>query len=121
MKALLYLSGVVLVVVCASWAYRVNYETREARGRVAELRAEIARGREALGMLRAEWAYLNRPDRLRALIETRGARLELAALVPEQFGAATMIAYPPEPAIAPLERAGPHAEARGAPDGKDPR
>lgn len=97
MRPLLYLSAVVLVVVCASWAYRVNYETRAALDRVAALRSEIDAEREALGILRAEWAYLNRPDRLRALVDGKGAALGLTALAPEQFGAPTMIAYPVPP------------------------
>src|SRR5690606_6275561 len=64
MRLTLYLSAIVLVAVCATWAYRVNYATQEAMNRVADLRAAIALEREALGVLRAEWAYLNRPDRL---------------------------------------------------------
>ena len=56
MRLVLYISSAVLVVVCATWAYRVNYATQEAMNRVADLRAEIAREREALGVLEAEWA-----------------------------------------------------------------
>ena len=37
-------------------------------------------------MLNAEWAYLNRPDRLRALVTQHAAALELQDLDPEQFG-----------------------------------
>lgn len=90
-------SAVVLVVVCATWAYRVNYATQEALNRVADLRGEIAREREALVVLNAEWAYLNRPDRLRALVAANGEALGLVELTPEQFGEAAMVAYPPEP------------------------
>lgn len=97
MRVVLFLSAAVLVAVCATWAYRVNYATQGALNRVADLRAEIAREREALAVLRAEWAYLNRPDRLAALVAGPGAVLELVPLVPEQFGAAAMVAYPPEP------------------------
>ena len=45
----------------------------------ADLRAEIADEREALAVLNAEWAYLNRPDRLRDLADLNGDRLGLAA------------------------------------------
>ena len=44
----------------ATWAYRVNYATQEAMGRLADLRQDIADEREAIAVLEAEWAYLNR-------------------------------------------------------------
>lgn len=94
----LYLSAAVLVAVCATWAYRVNYATQEALNRLADLRAEIAAEREALSVLNAEWAYLNRPDRLAALVAGPGAVLGLVPLGPESFAEAAMVAYPPEPA-----------------------
>jgi hypothetical protein len=96
-KTLLYLSAAVLVVVCATWAYRVNYATQEALNRVADLRAAIAAEREAVAVLQAEWAYLNRPDRLRELVAQHAAALGLVELAPEQFGEAAMVAFPPPP------------------------
>jgi hypothetical protein len=95
MRLTLYVSAVVLVVVCATWAYRVNYATQEAMGRVADLRAEIAAEREAIAVLNAEWAYLNRPDRLKALVARNEAALGLVELTPDQFGEASMVAFPP--------------------------
>ncbi len=97
MRIVLYLSAAVLVVVCATWVYRVNYAAREALGRVEELRHGIAREREALDVLGAEWAYLNRPDRLRVLVAANSEALALDDLVPEQFGEVAMVAYPPAP------------------------
>lgn len=97
MKLVRYLSAAVLVVVCATWAYRVNYATQEALNRVADLRGQIAREREALSVLEAEWAYLNRPDRLRALVDQHAEALGLVPLQPEQFAEPGMVTYPPEP------------------------
>ena len=100
----LYLSAAVLVAVCATWAYRVNYATQEAANRVADLRAQIAAEREALAVLSAEWAYLNRPDRLAALAAGPGAGLKLTPLTPASFGEVAMVAFPPEPdPLAPVE------------------
>ena len=101
-------SAIVLVAVCATWAYKVNYATQEALDRVADLRREIAREREALAVLGAEWAYLNRPDRLRALVAAGAGSLGLAELTPDQFGEAAMVPFPPEPEDL--------VEAAGAPD-----
>jgi hypothetical protein len=97
-RMLLYLSAAVLVVVCATWAYRVNYATQEAMDRVADLRQQIAAEREAIAVQNAEWAYLNRPDRLQALVERNKGSLGLAELTPEQFGTARDVAFPPQPA-----------------------
>jgi hypothetical protein len=99
MRLLLHLSAAVLVVVCATWAYRVNYATQEALDRVADLHEQIAAEREALAVLNAEWAYLNRPDRLRELVDMNAEALGLAELTPDQFGEAAMVAYPPEPEV----------------------
>ena len=97
MRIVLHLSAAVLVVVSATWAYRVNYATQEAMGRLADLRQDIADEREAIAVLEAEWAYLNRPDRLKALVAANAAALGLAELTPDQFGEASMVAFPPEP------------------------
>lgn len=97
MRILLYLSATVLVVLCAVWAYRVNYSTQDAQNRVADLRAAIAQERETLAVLRAEWAYLNRPDRLAVLVERNADALGLVPLTPEHFADPAMVAFPQPP------------------------
>lgn len=97
MRLVLYLSASVMVVVCATWAYRVNYATQEALGRVADLRAEIASEREAIAVLNAEWEYLNRPDRLARLVAVNRQALGLEELAPAQFGEVANAPFPPEP------------------------
>lgn len=105
MKAVLYLSVVVLLAVCATWAYRVNYATQGALNRIDDLRGEIAEETEALGVLRAEWAYLNRPDRLRELVAANAEALGLVELSPEQFGEVSEAPFPPPPPPAPEDAA----------------
>jgi hypothetical protein len=99
MKIVVHLSALVLLAVLATWAYRVNYATQEALDRVAELRVEVAAEREAIAVLRAEWAYLNRPDRLQALVTRHAETLRLVPLAPEHFASPSMVAYPPEPPL----------------------
>ncbi len=96
MKSLFYLVTALLVMGMAFWAYTQNYETQASLRQADGLRAEIADLRETLGVLRAEWAYLNRPDRLRELSDLNFDRLGLLPLSPEQFGQADQVAFPPD-------------------------
>ena len=94
MKTFLYLSAGAMVIGFAYWAYQVNYQTQEAIGRVEDLRSRIAVEREALSVLNAEWAYLNRPDRLRQLAERHFGELQLMPMTADHFVDPAMIAYP---------------------------
>jgi hypothetical protein len=117
MRSLFYVLTALAVMGLAFWAYRENYRTQHAIDRVEQFNREIGRLREQLAMLNAEWAYLNRPDRLRALADINYDRLELAPLAPDQFGSIEQVAYPaPDlPAISvPVELLGRLAAAQGA-------
>ncbi|MDJ1016901.1 MAG: cell division protein FtsL [Paracoccaceae bacterium] len=91
----------VFVMVLAIWAYRQNYETQAELREVRELRDEIADLRERASVLRAEWAYLNRPERLADLADMNFDRLGLLPLRPSHFGYIDQITYPVEP-VAPI-------------------
>jgi hypothetical protein len=97
MRSIYYVITAVVVMGMAFWAYRQNYETQDSMREAQALRTEIAALRETLGVLRAEWAYLNRPDRLRELADLNFDRLGLLPLNPEQFGSTEQVAYPPDP------------------------
>jgi hypothetical protein len=86
------------IIAVAGWTYNVNYDTRTALDRLSVLRAEIAGQREALQVLRVEWAYLNAPDRLAGLVASHNEILGLMPLVPENLGIAAAIPYPPREA-----------------------
>ena len=100
MRGFATLCGLLLVLGLGYWAYHQTILTQQAERRVMRLQADIGAERERLSMLRAEWAYLNRPSRLRELGYINFDRLGLLPLEPEQFGRATQIPYPlpdPEP------------------------
>lgn len=104
MRPLVYVLSFLAVLGLGFWAYREHYQTREALGEVNSLQREIADLREALNLQRAEWAYLNRPDRLRELSTLNFDRLGLMPLQPEQFGDIASVAYPAvEPDFAPID------------------
>ena len=99
MRTFLFIVTTLGVIGLAFWAYRENYATQGALSETRELRREIRAAHERLSMLKAEWAYLNRPDRLRDLAEINFDRLGLLPLRPEQFGHVDQVAYPPDPLI----------------------
>jgi hypothetical protein len=101
MRSLAYAGAGFAVLGLAFWAYRENYATQAALDRVGELEAAIAAEREALSVLRAEWAFLNRPDRLRDLADLNFDRLGLMPFLPEQFAAIDQVAYPATESLLP--------------------
>lgn len=102
MRPFVYVLSFLALIGLGSWAYRENYATQEALRDVAALQDEIALLREALVVQRAEWAYLNRPDRLRDLVTLNYDRLGLLPMEASQFGAAADVAYPaPDAALNP--------------------
>lgn len=94
MKAVFYVLAAVVVMGLGFWAYQENYKTQQAIKEVRQLHREIGAAHERLGMLRAEWAYLNRPDRLMELAELNFDRLGLLPLMPDAFGDVSRIIYP---------------------------
>lgn len=96
MRSLLYVMTSVLVIGLAFWAYHENYRTQEALNEAEALQREIGLERQRLAMLKAEWAYLNRPERLRELAELNFERLGLLPFAPEQFGRIDQVSYPVE-------------------------
>ena len=100
MRMLLYLSAALAVVGLAFWAYQENYRTIDALAEVRVLQRDIAEARDTLGILRGEWAYLNRPERLRDLAEINFDLLGLLPMEPQRFGRVDQISYPS--VIAPL-------------------
>ena len=94
MRPVLYVLSFLALIALGFWAYRENYATQAALKEVEGLQRQIVGLREALTVQRAEWAYLNRPDRLRELATANFDRLGLMPMAPTQFGAAAQVAYP---------------------------
>ena len=94
MRGILFGLCGIIIMALAFWAYQENYRTRQALRDVKQLHRQIGLEREALSVLNAEWAYLNRPARLRELAEINFERLGLLPLAPEHFGRVDQVAYP---------------------------
>lgn len=99
MRTLLYLATAFAVIALGFWAYNENYRTQAALKEVRGLHRDIGQAHERLAMLRAEWAYLNRPDRLRDLADLNFDRLGLLPLMPDAFGRVDQVSYPLPPLL----------------------
>ncbi len=99
MRTLFRLAAAAAVLALAVWAYRQNYETQARLDEVDGLHAEIASLRGRASMLRAEWAYLNKPERLDGLATLNFDRLRLLELGPGSFRRIDQIPHPAAPDV----------------------
>ena len=94
MRILIFIGSFLAVLGMAYWAYQQNFQTMQARERVQTLQVEIASAREAIAIQRAEWAYLNRPSRLRDLVDLNFDELQLLPMTPRHFGTIDEVPFP---------------------------
>ncbi|WP_025898437.1 cell division protein FtsL [Sneathiella glossodoripedis] len=57
----------VLVVVVSYGLYQLSYEVQQLNSDLRSIRSEIKENKQAVQILKAEWAYRNRPDYLKDL------------------------------------------------------
>ena len=67
------------LVLAAADVYTIKFESTRQAQRVAKLRLEIRRERDAVAALRAEWAKLDNPARLQGLAQRHLALKPIAA------------------------------------------
>tara|TARA_B100000963_G_C22385473_1_gene562051 strand:- start:120 stop:488 length:369 start_codon:yes stop_codon:yes gene_type:complete len=97
MRGLIYTITFASLVSLAFWAYQENIKTKSAIAHTEKLQKEIGIARARLSMLRAEWAYLNRPDRLTELVDLNFARLQLVPLRASNFSEINEINFLDDP------------------------
>jgi cell division protein FtsL len=61
--------AIAALVGSAVYAYSIKYETMLFSAQIGKSTRAIEREHDAIGRLRAEWAYLTRPERVQALAE----------------------------------------------------
>src|SRR6202047_4804372 len=79
---ILHLLVIGVLVFAAAYVYRIQMESTDRTERVLRLQAEIREQRDAIAVLRAEWARLDAPLRLQGLAERH---LTLKPLAPTQY------------------------------------
>lgn len=114
--------------------FQIAHAVEDLESRLRATQEQIHRDREAVHVLRAEWSYLNRPERIARLAErhlemmpltaTNISRISALPPRPEDMGGRTFAEGPPPPPRRPApELAGwrtrmpqPQARPAGAPD-----
>jgi hypothetical protein len=66
---IVHLFVIAALVFAAAYVYRIKMDSTSRTERVLRLHAEIREQREAIGLLRSEWARLDAPLRLQGLAE----------------------------------------------------
>jgi len=69
MVRLLNLLAILALVGSAIYAYSIKYETIFHAEKIAELKHQIKDEEDSIGMLKAEWAHVTRPERVQLLSE----------------------------------------------------
>jgi cell division protein FtsL len=67
MIKLLHVLAIGTLISSALYAYTIKYDTTVQNEQLQKVRNQTQKEREAIAVLKAEWQYLNRPDRLQAL------------------------------------------------------
>jgi hypothetical protein len=80
------------LVLAASLVYKIKFDSTLQGARVAKLRNELHHERNAIAVLRADWAKLDTPGRIQGLASRH---LNLKPIQPSQFGDFTRL--PPRP------------------------
>jgi len=57
------------LIMAASYVYKIKFDSTLQAERVAKLRGELRRERNAIAILRAEWAKLDTPGRIQGLAD----------------------------------------------------
>ena len=69
MIRILNIIAIAALVGSAIYAYSIKYRTIFHAETVAKLKLEIKQEQDRIGILRADWAHLTRPERVQALTE----------------------------------------------------
>jgi cell division protein FtsL len=99
---LLNILVIAVLILSATFVYKIKFDSTLQAERVAKLRSELRRERDATARLRSEWARLDTPDRIQGLAERH---LKLKAVQATQFDLFEQLPerpLPPPPASDPI-------------------
>ncbi len=91
------------LVLAAAYVYEIKFEATLQAERLAKLRTEIRRERDAIAVLRAEWAKLDNPARIQGLAQRH---LPLRPIEATQIDSLDRLPARPAPAASPADPIG---------------
>jgi hypothetical protein len=71
-----------VLILAAAYVYRIKFDSTVQAERLAKIRSEVRRERDAIAILRATWGELENPARIEALAKRH---LPLKPIAPTQF------------------------------------
>jgi hypothetical protein len=80
MRRLMHILAIAALIGSAVYSYRIKYDTLYLSEQVAKLKSRLHREKEAIAVLRAEWQFVNRPDRIQTLADKHLHDLAPAAI-----------------------------------------
>ena len=83
----------VIAIGAAIAAFVVKYEVRDLEDQLAALEHDLVQSQETIHVLKAEWSYLNRPDRL---AELANRYLDLVPMGPAHMSTLIEVPYRPD-------------------------
>jgi hypothetical protein len=119
---LLNICVLAMLVFAAAYVYEIKFESTLRAERIAKMRADVRRERDAVAALRAEWATLENPARIQGLVRRH---LPLGPTHPSQFDSldrlperpTEFVQPPPDDAIATMiENPDDHAPTGSVPE-----
>src|SRR3982751_2892286 len=87
-----------LLVAAAAYVYEIKFESTLRAERVAKMRGDVRRERDAIAALRAEWATLENPARIQGLARRH---LPLRPAEATQYDALKSLSERPPQAVQP--------------------
>jgi hypothetical protein len=90
-----------VLIMAAAYVYRIKYDSTVQAERLAKIRSEVRRERDAIAALRAEWGELETPTRIEALTKRY---LHLKPIAPTQFDKLNALPDQPPQLVKPDSR-----------------
>ncbi len=91
---------IVAMLAGAIATYDMKHKAEMAADHVASLRSDIAKEKDQIALLRAEWSVLTQPDRLQTVVDKYADHFKLQPFSPTQI--TTIDQIPMRPADAPV-------------------